>query len=108
MLVERRELHGRGTGPGEPVLDAARPAGLSPAVVRRELRRRNGFSGVTVTDALVTAARNGTLPSTDVTATVNRFSDLRGRLPRHGNVAGFPAALPHPGAQVREGLLEGL
>jgi beta-N-acetylhexosaminidase len=35
-----------------PALDPALPAGLSPAVVERELRHRLGFSGVTITDSL--------------------------------------------------------
>ncbi|GLY68870.1 glycoside hydrolase family 3 N-terminal domain-containing protein [Amycolatopsis taiwanensis] len=35
-----------------PALDPGRPAGLSPAVVRQELRQHLGFTGVTVTDAL--------------------------------------------------------
>jgi beta-N-acetylhexosaminidase len=35
-----------------PALDPARPAGLSPAVVSGELRRRLGFRGVTMTDSL--------------------------------------------------------
>jgi beta-N-acetylhexosaminidase len=35
-----------------PALDPRRPAGLSSVVVRRELRRRLGFGGVTITDAL--------------------------------------------------------
>jgi beta-N-acetylhexosaminidase len=35
-----------------PALDAAHPAGLSPTVVRQELRQRLGFTGVTITDAL--------------------------------------------------------
>ncbi|WP_083933159.1 glycoside hydrolase family 3 N-terminal domain-containing protein [Sciscionella marina] len=35
-----------------PALDPKRPAGLSPAVVRKELRERLGFGGVTITDAL--------------------------------------------------------
>ncbi|MFD2416734.1 glycoside hydrolase family 3 N-terminal domain-containing protein [Amycolatopsis pigmentata] len=39
-----------------PALDAARPAGLSPIVVRQELRERLGFPGVTVTDALEAGA----------------------------------------------------
>lgn len=39
-----------------PALDAARPAGLSPVVVRQELRNRLGFQGVTVTDALEAGA----------------------------------------------------
>jgi beta-N-acetylhexosaminidase len=39
-----------------PALDSRRPAGLSTAVVRGELRRRLGFSGVTVTDALEAGA----------------------------------------------------
>ncbi|WP_406194182.1 beta-N-acetylhexosaminidase [Kitasatospora sp. NBC_01560] len=39
-----------------PALDAARPAGLSPTVVRGELRDRLGFEGVTVTDALEAGA----------------------------------------------------
>ncbi|MFJ4093825.1 glycoside hydrolase family 3 N-terminal domain-containing protein [Kitasatospora sp. NPDC089913] len=39
-----------------PALDAERPAGLSGAVVQGELRRRLGFRGVTVTDALEAGA----------------------------------------------------
>ena len=39
-----------------PALDAKLPAGLSPAVIQRELRGRNGFTGVTVTDALEAGA----------------------------------------------------
>lgn len=39
-----------------PALDGARPAGLSPVVVRQELRERLGFTGVTVTDALEAGA----------------------------------------------------
>jgi beta-N-acetylhexosaminidase len=39
-----------------PAFDAARPAGLSPVVVRRELRGRLGFRGVTITDALEAGA----------------------------------------------------
>jgi beta-N-acetylhexosaminidase len=35
-----------------PALDPDRPAGLSPAIVQGELRRRLGFRGVTITDAL--------------------------------------------------------
>jgi beta-N-acetylhexosaminidase len=35
-----------------PALDPRRPAGLSPIVVRGELRRRLHFTGVTITDAL--------------------------------------------------------
>ncbi|HEX6355960.1 glycoside hydrolase family 3 N-terminal domain-containing protein [Actinophytocola sp.] len=35
-----------------PALDPARPAGLSATVVQQELRSRNGFTGVTITDAL--------------------------------------------------------
>ncbi len=35
-----------------PALDPSRPAGLSPIVVQDELRRRLGFTGVTITDAL--------------------------------------------------------
>ena len=35
-----------------PALDAARPAGLSSAIVQGELRTRLGFTGVTITDAL--------------------------------------------------------
>ncbi|WP_326565808.1 glycoside hydrolase family 3 N-terminal domain-containing protein [Amycolatopsis rhabdoformis] len=38
-----------------PALDASRPAGLSPAVVQ-ELRQRDGFCGVTITDALEAGA----------------------------------------------------
>ncbi len=39
-----------------PALDRHRPAGLSPAVVGGELRKRLGFRGVTVTDALEAGA----------------------------------------------------
>ncbi|EWC60279.1 Beta-hexosaminidase [Actinokineospora spheciospongiae] len=39
-----------------PALDASRPAGLSPTVVRDELRRDRGFRGVTITDALEAGA----------------------------------------------------
>jgi beta-N-acetylhexosaminidase len=35
-----------------PALDPAHPAGLSPTIVQQELRRRLGFTGVTITDAL--------------------------------------------------------
>lgn len=41
-----------------PALDPAHPAGMSPAVVRQELRGRLGFTGVTVTDALEASALN--------------------------------------------------
>jgi beta-N-acetylhexosaminidase len=37
-------------------LDPSRPAGLSPTVVQQELRSRNGFTGVTITDALEAGA----------------------------------------------------
>jgi beta-N-acetylhexosaminidase len=39
-----------------PALDSSRPAGLSPTVVQQELRQRNGFTGVTITDALEAGA----------------------------------------------------
>ena len=39
-----------------PALDAKLPAGLSPAVIQGELRGRNGFTGVTITDALEAGA----------------------------------------------------
>jgi beta-N-acetylhexosaminidase len=39
-----------------PALDARLPAGLSPVVIRQELRGRHGFAGVTVTDALEAGA----------------------------------------------------
>jgi beta-N-acetylhexosaminidase len=39
-----------------PALDASRPAGLSPTVIQRELRGRNRFTGVTITDALEAGA----------------------------------------------------
>ena len=42
-----------------PALDAAHPAGLSPVVVRQELRGRLGFTGVTITDALEAGALSG-------------------------------------------------
>jgi len=35
-----------------PALDPQRPAGLSPIVIQRELRRRLGFRGVTITDGI--------------------------------------------------------
>lgn len=39
-----------------PALDSAHPAGLSTVVVQQELRSRNGFTGVTITDALEAGA----------------------------------------------------
>jgi beta-N-acetylhexosaminidase len=39
-----------------PALDPRRPAGLSPAVIQRELRARLGFRGVTITDGIDAAA----------------------------------------------------
>jgi hypothetical protein len=39
-----------------PALDAALPAGLSPTVIGKELRGRNAFIGVTITDALEAGA----------------------------------------------------
>ena len=39
-----------------PALDARLPAGLSPVVIGQELRGRNGFTGVTITDALEAGA----------------------------------------------------
>ncbi|MEV5750743.1 glycoside hydrolase family 3 N-terminal domain-containing protein [Actinoallomurus sp. NPDC052308] len=39
-----------------PALDAQLPAGLSPTIVQNELRGRLGFTGVTITDALVAGA----------------------------------------------------
>jgi beta-N-acetylhexosaminidase len=39
-----------------PALDPARPAGLSSTVIQQELRSRNGFTGVTVSDALEAGA----------------------------------------------------
>lgn len=39
-----------------PALDAARPAGLSSVVVQQELRGRNGFRGVTISDAIEAGA----------------------------------------------------
>lgn len=39
-----------------PALDASRPAGLSSLVINQELRSRNGFTGVTITDALEAGA----------------------------------------------------
>jgi beta-N-acetylhexosaminidase len=41
-----------------PALDPTRPAGLSPVIVGDELRKRVGFSGVTMTDALEAGALN--------------------------------------------------
>ena len=53
-----------------PALDAKRPAGLSPAVIQGELRGRNRFTGVTITDALEAEAlkRFGTTAQRAVTA----------------------------------------
>lgn len=39
-----------------PALDRAHPAGLSTVVIEQELRSRNGFTGVTITDALEAGA----------------------------------------------------
>ncbi len=39
-----------------PALDATLPAGLSPTIIGQELRDRNGFTGVTITDALEAGA----------------------------------------------------
>src|SRR5690348_11842347 len=41
-----------------PALDAKLPAGLSPVVIGQELRGRNSFTGVTITDALEAGALN--------------------------------------------------
>jgi beta-N-acetylhexosaminidase len=41
-----------------PALDPNLPAGLSPTIIGQELRGRNGFAGVTVTDALEAGALN--------------------------------------------------
>jgi beta-N-acetylhexosaminidase len=41
-----------------PALDAHLPAGLSPTIIGQELRTRNGFTGVTITDALEAGAVN--------------------------------------------------
>jgi beta-N-acetylhexosaminidase len=53
-----------------PALDATLPAGLSPTVIAQELRGRNGFTGVTITDALEAGALNafGTTGQRAVTA----------------------------------------
>jgi beta-N-acetylhexosaminidase len=53
-----------------PALDAALPAGLSPTIVRGELRGRFGFQGVTVTDAINAGALSafGTVGNRAVTA----------------------------------------
>ncbi|HEY7147174.1 MAG TPA: glycoside hydrolase family 3 N-terminal domain-containing protein [Streptosporangiaceae bacterium] len=42
-----------------PALDPTLPAGLSPAIIGQELRGRNAFSGVTITDALEAGALGG-------------------------------------------------
>ncbi|WP_225728258.1 MULTISPECIES: glycoside hydrolase family 3 N-terminal domain-containing protein [unclassified Nocardia] len=39
-----------------PAIDPDHPAGLSPTIVNQELRDRNGFRGVTITDALEAGA----------------------------------------------------
>jgi beta-N-acetylhexosaminidase len=53
-----------------PALDAKLPAGLSPTVVGQELRGRNAFTGVTITDALEAGALSafGTTGQRAVTA----------------------------------------
>jgi beta-N-acetylhexosaminidase len=53
-----------------PALDAHLPAGLSPAVIGQELRGRNAFTGVTITDALEAGALSafGTTGQRAVTA----------------------------------------
>jgi beta-N-acetylhexosaminidase len=53
-----------------PALDARLPAGLSPAVIGQELRGRNAFTGVTITDALEAGALSafGTTRQRAVTA----------------------------------------
>jgi beta-N-acetylhexosaminidase len=53
-----------------PALDARLPAGLSPAVIGQELRGRNAFTGVTITDALEAGALSafGTTGQRAVTA----------------------------------------
>jgi beta-N-acetylhexosaminidase len=53
-----------------PALDPSLPAGLSAQVIRRELRRRLGYRGVTITDTLSAAAlaRFGTLAQRGVLA----------------------------------------
>ena len=42
-----------------PALDPILPAGLSATIIGQELRGRNGFTGVTITDALEAGALNG-------------------------------------------------
>jgi beta-N-acetylhexosaminidase len=53
-----------------PALDAKLPAGLSPLVIGQELRGRNAFAGVTITDALEAGALSafGTTGQRAVTA----------------------------------------
>jgi beta-N-acetylhexosaminidase len=53
-----------------PALDAKLPAGLSPTVIGQELRGRNAFTGVTITDALEAGALSafGTTGQRAVTA----------------------------------------
>jgi beta-N-acetylhexosaminidase len=41
-----------------PALDPSLPAGLSPTIIGQELRGRNNFAGVTITDALEAGALN--------------------------------------------------
>jgi beta-N-acetylhexosaminidase len=41
-----------------PALDASHPAGLSSTIVNSELRGRNAFTGVTITDAIEAGALN--------------------------------------------------
>jgi beta-N-acetylhexosaminidase len=60
-----------------PALDPSFPAGLSPVVIQQELRSRNNFQGVTITDALEAGALTpfGTTAQLAVTA-ANAGMDL--------------------------------
>jgi beta-N-acetylhexosaminidase len=60
-----------------PALDPARPAGLSPIVIQKELRGRLGFRGVTITDGIEAGAlqRFGSLGRRSVLA-ANAGADL--------------------------------
>lgn len=64
-------------------LDASLPAGLSPTVIGQELRGRNAFTGVTITDALEAGALNA-FGSTGNNAAVNRLPIFRHGLTYHG------------------------
>lgn len=60
-----------------PALDPGRPAGLSPRVVRGELRQRLGFRGQQAVAGLARAYRSGTVSRDSGEAAVARIASLR-------------------------------